>query len=92
MKGKVLSIITAISIWGDNVAAPIVFAAGTDTMGPAGTEEKAPATKEAIQEKEADYQKSNYKENGKEENQQEEGSSPHLKKRNNFGQAACRLL
>ncbi|SPJ16402.1 conserved exported hypothetical protein [Syntrophobacter sp. SbD2] len=46
MKGKVLSIITAILFGATMVASPIVIAAGTDdTMGAAGTEEKAPAQK-----------------------------------------------
>ncbi len=42
MKGKVLSIITAILFGASMLAAPIVFAAGSD-MGTTGTEEKAPA-------------------------------------------------
>jgi hypothetical protein len=44
MKGKVLSIITAILFGATMVATPIVIAASTDdTMGAAGTEEQAPA-------------------------------------------------
>jgi predicted dienelactone hydrolase len=44
MKGKVLSLITAILFGATMVATPIVIAAGTDdTIGAAGTEEQAPA-------------------------------------------------
>jgi len=41
MKGKILTIITAILFGASMVAAPIVMAAGTDT----GTEEQAPKKK-----------------------------------------------
>jgi len=52
MKGKVLSIITAILFGATMVASPIVFAAGTDdTVGAAGTEEKAPAEKKPAKKK-----------------------------------------
>jgi hypothetical protein len=48
MKGKVLAIITAFLFGATFVAAPIVIAAGSDTTGAAGMEEKAPAkTKKA---------------------------------------------
>jgi hypothetical protein len=43
MKGKVLSIITAFLFGASLAAAPIVIAAGSDTTGAAGMEEKAPA-------------------------------------------------
>ena len=42
MKGKILSIITALLFGATMVASPIVMAAGEET-GTAGTEEKAPA-------------------------------------------------
>ncbi len=43
MKGKVLSIITAILFGATMLACPVVNAAGTDdTMGATGTEEQAP--------------------------------------------------
>ena len=52
MKGKVLSIITAILFGATMVASPIVIAAGTDdTMGAAGTEEKAPEKKKPAKKK-----------------------------------------
>lgn len=54
MKGKVLSIITAILFGATMVASPIVFAAGTDdTAGGAGMEEKAPAKKKPAKKKKA---------------------------------------
>ena len=43
MKGKVLSIITAFLFGASLAATPIVIAAGSDTTGAAGMEEKAPA-------------------------------------------------
>jgi hypothetical protein len=52
MKGKVLSIITAILFGATMLASPIVFAAGTDEpTGAAGTEEKAPAKKKPAKKK-----------------------------------------
>ena len=52
MKGKILSIITAVLFGATMVASPIVFAAGTDdTVGAAGTEEKAPAEKKPAKKK-----------------------------------------
>ncbi|MGD0399501.1 MAG: hypothetical protein ABSC04_11355 [Syntrophobacteraceae bacterium] len=51
MKGKVLSIITAILFGATMMASPIVFAAGDDTTGAAGTEEKAPAKKKSAKAK-----------------------------------------
>ncbi len=53
MKGKVLSIITALLFGATMVAAPIVMAAGSDTTGAAGMEEKAPAKKKATKKKAA---------------------------------------
>jgi hypothetical protein len=49
MKGKVLSIITAILFGATMVASPIVFAAGSDTG--AGMEEQAPAKKKPAKNK-----------------------------------------
>ncbi|MFZ0928233.1 MAG: hypothetical protein WAN11_06515 [Syntrophobacteraceae bacterium] len=49
MKGKVLSIITAILFGATMVASPIVFAAGSDTG--AGMEQKAPAKKKTSKKK-----------------------------------------
>lgn len=52
MKGKVLSIITAILFGATMLASPIVFAAGTDEpTGAAGMEEKAPAKKKPAKKK-----------------------------------------
>lgn len=53
MKGKVLSIITAFLFGATMVAAPIVMAAGSDTTGAAGMEEKAPAKKKSTKKKAA---------------------------------------
>ncbi len=80
MKGKVLSIITAILFGATMVASPIVIAAGTDdTMGAAGTEEKAPAKKKPAKKKKttkkATTKKTSKEENQQEEDQQEEGTS-----------------
>ena len=51
MKGKVLSIITAVLFGATMLAAPIVYAAGE--TGAAGTEEKAPEKKPTKKKKEA---------------------------------------
>ena len=51
MKGKILSIITAVLFGATMVASPILYAAPTDTTGAAGTEEQAPAKKKPAKKK-----------------------------------------
>ncbi len=55
MKGKVLSIITAVLFGATMVASPILYAAPTDetTGAAAGMEEKAPAKKKPAKKKKA---------------------------------------
>ena len=59
MKGKVLSIITAVLFGATMLAAPIVYAAGEP--GAAGTEEKAPEKKPAKKAKKKATKKSTAK-------------------------------
>ncbi|MGO8944701.1 MAG: hypothetical protein ACLQJ7_13630 [Syntrophobacteraceae bacterium] len=80
MKGKVLSIITAILFGATMVASPIVFAAGDDTMGAAGTEEKAPAKKKPAKTKkttkEATTKKTSKKTSKKKTSKKKEAAAP----------------
>jgi len=75
MKGKVLSIITAILFGATMMASPIVFAAGDDTTGAAGTEEKAP-TKKATTKKTSKKKTSKKKTSKKKTSKKKEEAAP----------------
>jgi hypothetical protein len=79
MKGKVLSIITAVLFGATMMASPILYAAPTDT-GAAGTEEQAPAkkapkkkaTKKKATKKKATEKKAAKKKSGKKKSSKKE--------------------
>ncbi|MFZ0942552.1 MAG: hypothetical protein WB930_05045 [Syntrophobacteraceae bacterium] len=76
MKGKVLSIITAILFGATMMASPIVFAAGDDTMGAAGTVEKAPATKKPSKKKKTTKKATTKKTSKKKTSKKKEAAAP----------------
>ena len=80
MKGKVLSIITAVLFGATMLAAPIVYAAGEP--GAAGTEEKAPEKKPAKKAKKKEAKKKTTKKAAKKKAARRNKHQP--KKRNSF--------